>query len=89
MSRFAERYQTDKTLEEEGAWVDLGDGIKIKVARTRSQRAHLALTRLYRAYKTLRIQIARMIGEDIRSGGQTFRSIRDTFGANPVRREVS
>ena len=37
----------------------------------------------------LRIQIARVIDEDIRSGGQTFRSIRDTFGANPLRREVS
>lgn len=54
MSSFTERYQTDRTLEEEGAWVDLGDGIKIKVARLQSQRARRVLTRLHRPYDNMR-----------------------------------
>jgi hypothetical protein len=51
---FAERYRTDRDLEEEGAWVDLGDGIKIKIARLQSQRARRVLARLYRPYDNMR-----------------------------------
>ena len=64
MSTFAERYQTDRTLEEEGAWVDLGDGIKIKVARIQSRRARRVLARLYRPYENLR-QSGRKIAESV------------------------
>ena len=64
MSTFAERYQTDRTLEEEGAWVDLGDGIKIKVARIQSRRARRVLTRLYRPYENLR-QSGRKVPESV------------------------
>ena len=64
MSRFAERYQTDRTLEEEGAWVDLGDGIRIKVARIQSQRARRVLMRLYQPYENLR-QSGRKIPEAV------------------------
>ena len=64
MSKFAERYQTDKTLEEDGAWVDLGDGIKIKVARIQSQRARRVLMRLYRPYENLR-QSGRKVPEAV------------------------
>ena len=64
MSTFAERYQTDRSLEEEGAWVDLGDGIKIRIARIQSQRARRVLVRLYRPYDNLR-QSGRKVPESI------------------------
>ena len=64
MNRFIERYRTDKTLEEEGAWVDLGDGIKIKVARIQSHRARRVLARLYRPYESLR-QNGRKVPEGV------------------------
>ncbi len=64
MSTFAERYQTDRSLEEEGAWVDLGDGIKIRIARIQSQRARRVLARLYRPYDNLR-QNGRKVPESI------------------------
>ena len=54
MSNFAQRYRTDPVLEEEGVWIDLGEGIKIRVARTRSKAAKTALMRLHRPYESLR-----------------------------------
>lgn len=39
MSGFLERYQTDKNLEEEGVWVDLGGNVQVKVARITSRKS--------------------------------------------------
>lgn len=39
MSGFLERYQTDKTAEEEGVWVDFGGNVQVKVARITSKKS--------------------------------------------------
>ncbi len=44
--------------------MDLGDGIKIKVARIQSRRARRVLTRLYRPYENLR-QSGRKVPESV------------------------
>jgi hypothetical protein len=31
MAGFLDRYNTDRGLEEEGVWVDFGDGVKVQV----------------------------------------------------------
>jgi hypothetical protein len=69
---FAERYRTDRDLEEEGAWVDLGDGIKIKIARLQSQRARRVLARLYRPYDNMR-QSGRKVPDSVQeAAGKTI-----------------
>lgn len=37
MSKFSERYKTNRSAEEDGIWVDFGDGIKVKIRRMNSQ----------------------------------------------------
>lgn len=48
MSGFLDRYATDKTLEEEGVWVDFGDGIMVKIARITSKKSKELRRRLER-----------------------------------------
>lgn len=55
MSAFAKRFCSDRDLEENGVWIDLGDDIQIKVARTRSRGATAALARLNRPYENMRL----------------------------------
>lgn len=54
MSRFAERYTTDKQAEEDGVWVDLGDGIEIRIRRVKSPTARKVLRQLQAPYEHLR-----------------------------------
>jgi hypothetical protein len=39
MSGFLDRYKTDKSLEEEGVWVDFGAGVQVKIARITSSKS--------------------------------------------------
>lgn len=48
MSGFLDRYQTDKSLEEEGVWVDFGGGVMVKVARITSAKSREVRRRLER-----------------------------------------
>lgn len=54
MSKFFDRYKTDKKLEEEGVWVDLGEGIHVLVARISSRRAREVRRRIMRPYESMR-----------------------------------
>lgn len=54
MSRFRDRYETDKTAENEGVWVDYGDGIQVKI-----RRVNCARSREYR--RTLEKPYAKMM----------------------------
>jgi len=44
-------FGTDKDLEENGVWVDIGDGAKIKVARISNSRAAKAMQKLQESNK--------------------------------------
>lgn len=37
MAGFLDRYSTDKSAEEEGQWVDFGDGIRVQIRRLNSK----------------------------------------------------
>jgi hypothetical protein len=54
MSKFTERYTTNKEAEEEGVWVDLGDGIEIKVRRIKSPTSRKVLRQLQAPYEHMR-----------------------------------
>ncbi len=43
MTGVYQRYATDSTLEEQGQWVDFGDGMEFRIAATTSKRADRAL----------------------------------------------
>lgn len=45
------RFQTDKVLEENGVWVDFGDGLEVKVARFNSARSKEVRRRLEKPFK--------------------------------------
>lgn len=65
MSRFMERYKTDRNLEENGQWVELGDGLEIKVARISSERSKAVRHRLEKPYAKMRGEIPTSIQEQI------------------------
>lgn len=54
MSKFTDRYTTNKEAEEEGVWVDLGDGIEIKVRRVKSATSRKMLRQLQAPYEHMR-----------------------------------
>ena len=53
MSNFLSRYNTDANLEENGVWVDFGDGIEVMVVRTNSKEAQKLKAKLERPYRKL------------------------------------
>lgn len=65
MSKFYDRYKTDKKLEEEGQWVDFGDGVKVKIARLNSERSLAARRKLEKPYSKIRGSIPEDIQEEI------------------------
>lgn len=65
MSKFLDRYKTDKKLEEEGQWVDLGDEILVKVARLNSERSQAVRRKLEKPYSKIRGNIPEDISEEI------------------------
>lgn len=54
MSAFMKRYATDKSLETEGAWVDFGDGIRVKIARINNKEARAIFRREMKPYRNFR-----------------------------------
>lgn len=51
---FFKRYKTDKTLEENGVWVDLGEDVHVLVGRLTSKRTREVRRRLMRPYESMR-----------------------------------
>lgn len=64
-SKFQDRYKTDKSLEEQGVWVALGDGIEIKVARMSSERSQAVRRRLEKPYAKIRNNLPEDIVEKL------------------------
>lgn len=52
MADFMDRYATDKNLEEEGVWVDYGEGLKVKVRRLNSKHSRQLRRKLEKPYAT-------------------------------------
>jgi hypothetical protein len=50
MSTFSERYSTNKSQEEDGTWVDFGDGIKVKIRRMNSKFSRDVRTKLEKPF---------------------------------------
>lgn len=50
MAGFMDRYSTDKTLEEEGVWVDYGEGLKVKIRRLNSKHSREVRRKLEKPY---------------------------------------
>lgn len=65
MSKFINRYKTDRKLEEEGQWVEFGDDISVKVARLNSERSQAVRRKLEKPYSKIRGSIPEDIAEEI------------------------
>lgn len=50
MANFFDRYNTDKKLEEDGVWIDFGDGLKVKVRRLSSKHSRETRRKLEKPY---------------------------------------
>jgi len=50
MAGFFDRYATDRNLEEEGTWVDYGDGLKVQVRRLNSKASRDYRRRIEKPY---------------------------------------
>lgn len=50
MSGFFDRYNTDKGLEEEGVWVDYGEGLQVKIRRLNSKASRDCRRKLEKPY---------------------------------------
>jgi hypothetical protein len=50
MPNFMERYKTDRKAEEDGQWVDFGDGVRVKVRRLNSAKSREVRRRLEKPY---------------------------------------
>jgi Asp-tRNA(Asn)/Glu-tRNA(Gln) amidotransferase C subunit len=50
MGKFSERYKTNTSMEEDGVWVDFGDGIKVKVRRLNSKHSQETRRKLEKPY---------------------------------------
>jgi len=50
MAGFLDRYSTSKDLEEEGVWVDFGDGLKIQIRRINSKTSREYRRKLEKPY---------------------------------------
>jgi hypothetical protein len=51
MSKFLDRYKTDRKLEEEGVWVDFGDGVEVKLRRLNSAKSKEVRRKLEKPYE--------------------------------------
>jgi hypothetical protein len=51
MGKFTERYATNKVAEEQGQWVDFGDGIKVKLRRLNSEASREFRRKLEKPYE--------------------------------------
>src|ERR1043166_2259135 len=49
-TKFFDRYSTDKVAEEEGQWVDFGDGIKVQLRRLNCKKSRDVRRRLEKPY---------------------------------------
>lgn len=47
-----DRYNTDQSLEEEGVWVDFGDGLQVKIRRLNSKHSRETRRKLEKPYST-------------------------------------
>lgn len=52
MAGLRKRYNTDTSLEEEGVWVDFGDGLKVRVRRLSSKHSRDTRRKLEKPYST-------------------------------------
>ena len=50
---FADRFFTDHAMEEEGVWVDFGQGLEVKIRRSDSRRSREVFRRLYKPYRKM------------------------------------
>jgi hypothetical protein len=50
MAGFLDRYNTDRSLEESGVWVDFGDGLKVQVRRLTSKASREYRRKLEKPY---------------------------------------
>lgn len=50
MMNFLQRYATDKTAEEDGQWVDFGDGLEVKLRRLNSVKSREVRRKLEKPY---------------------------------------
>lgn len=53
MTDFANRFFTDHDREEEGVWVDFGQGLEVKIRRSDSRRSRDVFRRLYKPYRKM------------------------------------
>jgi len=51
MGKFTDRYATNKVAEEEGQWVDFGDGIEVKLRRLNSEASREVRRKLEKPYE--------------------------------------
>lgn len=57
------KFATDKSLETEGAWVDIGDGAQVRVARIGNDKYAKRLETLYKPYR--RMQRTNTVPDDL------------------------
>jgi hypothetical protein len=50
MANFLDRYTTDKSLEDDGIWIDYGDGLKVKMRRLNCQKSKDVRRKLEKPY---------------------------------------
>jgi hypothetical protein len=53
MGKFADRYKTNRKVEEEGQWVDFGDGIEVKLRRLNSDHSKETRRKLEKPYQSM------------------------------------
>jgi hypothetical protein len=53
MSKFLDRYKTDRKAEEGGQWVDFGDGLRVCLRRLNSQKSKEVRRKLEKPYANL------------------------------------
>jgi hypothetical protein len=53
MSKFSERYATNTQIEEDGQWVDFGEGIKVRVRRLNSKFSRDVRRKLEKPYTAM------------------------------------
>lgn len=53
MTDFKNRFFTDSNLEEDGVWVDFGEGLEVKIRRADSRASREVFRRLYKPYRKM------------------------------------
>lgn len=65
-----DRYGTSKELEENGVWVDFGDGVQLLLARIKSQRSLAAKKAAEKPYRDV-LRTASRLGKEVTEDIQT------------------